>query len=319
MPHRALITGLTGFVGGFLADHLLQLGDEVWGVSPDGRWLDSSPQEIRARVRLLAWDVGDAAPLRAELRQALVDFAPQWIFHLAALSVPEDCGRDAPTPLTMAVNVEGTRRVLDLAAALPSRPRVLLASSSHVYAPVPAEAAFLSESAPLGPTRAYGQTKLAAEAEVQRAVAAGRCDAVIARSFAHTGPRQTPRMMLPQWAQQFAAGSGPVQIHSRDVTLDLTDVRDVVRAYRLLLLRGRTGAVYNVGTGAPRLSGQILDILRGLADPQHKRVITELRPGVRFDPLADIARIVAETGWRPEIPLEQTVADTWTWWRDQVR
>jgi GDP-4-dehydro-6-deoxy-D-mannose reductase len=149
-------------------------------------------------------------------------------------------------------------------------------------------------------------------------VAAGTCEAVIARAFAHSGPRQTPRMMLPQWAEQFACGSGPVQVFSRNVTLDLTDVRDVVRAYRLLLLRGRSGAVYNVGTGAPRLSGEVLELLRDQADPQRRREIVELHPSARLGLVADVTRINREIGWSAEIPLEQTVADTWAWWRDRA-
>ncbi|NQU23334.1 MAG: NAD-dependent epimerase/dehydratase family protein, partial [Candidatus Nealsonbacteria bacterium] len=210
----------------------------------------------------------------------------------------------------------GTRRVMELAAELPSRPRVLFVSSSHVYAPVTTETPVVDESAPLQPQRGYGRSKLAAEAEVRRAVEELGCDAVVTRSFQHTGPRQNPRMMLPQWARQFAlAGSEPVEVHTRDAMIDLTDVRDVVRAYRLLIERGTRGEVYNVGSGVAVRSGDVLDVLRNLADPQ--RPIVELHPGRKQDPIANIDRLVQSTGWQPIVPIETTVADTLAWWRSR--
>ena len=309
MPHRALITGVSGFVGGHLAQHLLGCGDQVLGTSPDGRWMDSPPPSLAGRVGLLAWDIGRADGLSDPGRQQIERFRPEVIYHLAAISVPRECGDDEPSPRAMSINVDGTRRVLDLAAALPTAPRVVFISSSHVYAPVTREAPRVDEGSPLGPCRAYGRTKLAAEHEVRRASNTG-VDAVIVRAFQHTGPGQRPPMMLPEWAQQFAGGgSQPVTVHTLDAWIDLSDVRDVVRAYRLLAERGQTGEVYNVGTGVARRSGEIFDVLRRQADPQ--RPIVELRPGVKRDPIANIARLVAQTGWRPEVGLEQTVADIW--------
>ncbi len=314
MPHRALITGLPGFVGGFLAEHLLDCGDDVLGCSPDGAWELSSPEELRDRVELLAWDLGNEAGIPTKQRQMIENFRPDGIFHLAGLSVPGDCGQDDIAPQARAINVDGTRRVMELAAELPSRPRVLFVSSSHVYAPVTAEMSVVDESAPLGPRHGYGLSKLAAEAEVRRAIDQLGCDAVVARSFQHTGPRQNPRMMLPQWARQFAVdGSDPVEVHTRDAIIDLTDVRDVVRAYRLLIERGQRGEVYNVGSGMATRSGDVLDALRNLADPQ--RPIIELHPGRKQDPIANIDRLVQRTGWQPTVPIETTIADTLSWWR----
>lgn len=314
MSHRALITGVPGFVGGFLAEHLLDFGDDVLGCSPDGMWEKSSPEELRDRVQLVAWDLTSPEGLSTEARRQIEDFRPDCIYHLAALSVPEDCGEEEPAPPAVAVNVDGTRRVMELAASLPSKPRVLFTSSSHVYAPVPPEAPKIDETAPLGPQRGYGRTKLLAEGEVRRAIDRHGCDAVIARSFQHTGPRQNPRMMLPEWARQFAIDSSePVKVHTRDAQVDLSDVRDVVRAYRLLIERGRRGEVYNVGSGISRRAGDVLELLREMADP--KRPVVELRPGFKQDPIGDVSRLLRCTGWRARIPLETTVSDTLTWWR----
>ncbi len=314
MVYRALITGAPGFMGGFLAEHLLDCGDAVMGSSRGGNWQQSSPTSLRDRVELVAWDVSVPEGLCPATRHRIEVFRPDCIYHAAGLSVPEDCGRQEPIAHAKAVNVDGTRRVMQLAASLPSRPRVLFASSGHVYAPVPPDAPLVDEAAPVGPWRAYGRTKLAAEAEVRRAVDQDGCDAVIVRSFQHTGPRQNPRMMLPQWARQYAAGgSQPIEVYTRDAQIDLTDGRDAVRAYRLLVERGRRGEVYNVGLGVSRRSGDVLEMLRQLADP--RRPVVELRPGFRQDPIANTQRLVRCTGWRATIALEQTVADTLAWWQ----
>jgi GDP-4-dehydro-6-deoxy-D-mannose reductase len=121
-------------------------------------------------------------------------------------------------------------------------------------------------------------------------------------------------MMLPQWARQFAGGgTSPVEVLTRDAVIDLTDVRDVVRAYRLLAEKGKPDTVYNVGSGRPRRSGEVLDLLRRLADPD--RPVKEIHPGEKQDPIADVSRLNQQTGWRPEVPLGQTVADTLAYWR----
>lgn len=314
MSPRTLITGAAGFVGSFLAEYLLDCGDAVLGCSPDGKWEKSSPEELYDRVDLVAWDLGGSNGPPVAARRQIEAFRPDCIYHLAALSVPKDCGEVEPAPRAAAVNVAGTRQVLELAASLPSRPRVLFTSSSHVYAPVPPELPKIDETAPLGPVRAYGRTKLAAETEVRRAIDRLGCDVVIARGFQHTGPRQNPRMMLPEWTRQFALGGPePVEVYNLDTGIDLTDVRDVVRAYRLLMQRGLRGEVYNVGSGTNCRNGRVMELLHHLADPQ--RPVVELRPGRRQDAIADVTRLVKCTGWCATIALEATVADTFAWWQ----
>jgi len=316
---KAFVTGVTGFVGVHLAEHLLAQGDEVCGCSRSARWPDDTPDAVRDRVRLVAWNVSSPAEPHAEVRDELARFAPEIIYHLAALSVPRLCGESEPTPEALAANVAGTERVLDLAASLPSSPRVLFTSTSHVYAPVEDGSARLAESSPLGPRRGYGHTKLLAEEAVARAVASSVVDAVVARAYQHTGPRQRPPLMLPEWAEQFSrASSEPVHVHNLDTDVDLSDVRDVVRAYRLLVEHGSRGEAYNVGSGVGRRTGDIFEILRNLADPDHRREIVERRPGRRQDPIANVDRLVACTGWSPRFTIHQTVADTLAYWRNRA-
>jgi GDP-4-dehydro-6-deoxy-D-mannose reductase len=306
---NSLITGITGFVGGHLAEHLLAAGDEVRGLSNSGRWPAGTPESLTRQVRIASADLGDS-----ESQQGLYDlaagFAPHCIYHLAAISVPSDCGGDEPNAKALAANVEGTRRVLQFAESLPSRPRVLFVSTSHVYAPPTSADERCREDQPPRPKNAYGKTKLLAEQAVLDAVRAGRVDTVIARAFQHTGPRQGTRMMLPEWAAQLDAPGGAVVVRNRDTWIDLCDVRDVVRAYRLLMTSGITGETYNVASGVPRRTGDILDALLAIDGRTH--AIEETRPGVRFDPIADIQKLQAATGWSPMIPLEQTIRDVWS-------
>jgi GDP-4-dehydro-6-deoxy-D-mannose reductase len=321
---KAFVTGITGFVGGFLAEHLLAAGDRVLGCSTSGGWPREQARQrspaasVRERIEVVRWDLGAASGLDERVRVQIAEFAPTCIYHLAAISVPGYCGADEPTAKALAVNVEGASRVLELAASLSPRPRVLFTSTSHVYAPA-SPGARVNETAPLGPQRGYGKTKLAAEGRVAAACREGRLDCVVARAFQHTGPRQEPEMMLPEWCQQLVSGdSGPVRVRSLNTWIDLTDVRDVVRAYRLLVERGVPGGIYNVGSGVPRRTGDIFERLMHLAGSS--RPASELSAAdERWDPIADIGLLTATTGWRPEIPLEKTLADTLEYWRQRAK
>ena len=112
MNQHVLITGASGFVGGFLAEHLLELGHEVLGCSPDGRWIEESAESLKGRVELLPWDMSSSDGLTEEGYRRIEQFRPEAVYHLAAISVPEDCGTAEPTPLAEAINVGGTRQVL---------------------------------------------------------------------------------------------------------------------------------------------------------------------------------------------------------------
>jgi GDP-4-dehydro-6-deoxy-D-mannose reductase len=191
---------------------------------------------------------------------------------------------------------------------------VLLVSSCHVYAPVPRGRATVAEDAPLGPTGGYGRTKLAAESELTRAVADEGLDAVIVRAFQQAGPRQDPRLMLSEWCRQMLApGTAAVRVKSLDSYFDMSDVRDVVRAYRLLAAQGRRGEIYNVGSGVCWRSGDLFERLRVLAGCDRPAV--EVAPGATQQPVADTTRLHGATGWRPEIPIDRTLADTWAFWQ----
>jgi GDP-4-dehydro-6-deoxy-D-mannose reductase len=300
---RAVITGGTGFVGQHLARHLAECGDEVL-------LIDRADVAGKNGFPLVDWDIRQLVDgLSCE---RIERFAPDAIYHLAAISVPSDCGSMGPSPLAFAVNVLGTANVLSLAESLKPAPRVLVVSSAYVYAPVRPQSPVVNENSPLGPPNAYGATKLAAENLARHAVKGG-LPVVIARAFNHTGPGQADRMMLPEWCRKFAVGDNPVVVQCRNACLDLIDVRDVVRAYRLLIEHGKPGEAYNVGGGMARRSGDILNQLARIADPM--RAIRELDAAARQQPIADISKLRAATGWAPAIDLNVTIAETYDYWQ----
>ena len=315
---KALVTGITGFAGSHLAEHLLAEGDSVLGVSRRGLWPPGTPADSRASIPLLAWDLAGRRGPPDTVLQSVRSFAPDVIYHLGAVSVPADCENTPDRPNAeadaAAVNVEGTRQVLQLAARIHPAPRVAHISSSQVYASVASDSPKVKEDYPLQPANAYGRTKLAAEEALRDAARELRLDTIIVRAFQHLGPRQGPDMMLSQWCRQLArSGTEPITVYNCSTFLDVTDVRDVVRAYRLLACHGESGGVYNVGSGT---RGQTGDILRMLARAAaQERQIIEQQPGIRHNPIADIARLVERTSWRPEIPIERTLADTLAWWQ----
>jgi nucleoside-diphosphate-sugar epimerase len=314
---KALITGITGFVGGHLAQHLLDSGDEVLGASQNGAW----PADFSLPVPLVACDL--AFDFDSAFIAAAAAFAPDVVYHLAALSIPGDCGATTfdlggePNAAAQNMNVAGVERIIRLAAQLPKRPRVMFTSSSHVYGPVEIDRPVVDEDRPCVPRTAYGRTKLSAEDLCYKAVREAEADVVIVRSFPQAGARQDPRLMLAEWSRALAGDAPELSIGNSAVTVDLVDVRDAVRALRLLALHGASGSAYNVGSGTMRTTGELLNLLQRTAgDSRPVRARSHER---RSDAVADIRRLQAATGWKPEIEIERTVADVWNYWRERIR
>ncbi len=312
MTHRALITGITGFVGRHLYAHLQECGDQVIGLAPFPVTEGPSWGRLPDNGEILIWDFAESGECPNDIKARIRRFDPTVVYHLAAISVPEDCGQAEPNPKAWAINVDGTRRIIELLQETCGRPRFVFVSTSHVYRVPQDKVTFVDEAYPVNPRNAYAQTKWAAERIVQAAIEEHGLDAIIVRAFPHSGPGQSERMMLPSWAAQFARGNQTIQVHTLQATIDLSDVRDVVRAYRLLADGGLPGEVYNLGSGVPRTSAQVFELLRLLANP-HCEVV-ETHPGIKYDPIADLRKIQSHTHWTPQIPLEQTVADTYRWW-----
>jgi GDP-4-dehydro-6-deoxy-D-mannose reductase len=290
---RALITGGLGFVGHHLTDHLRASGDEV--VALDRH---SHP----------SIDITDAARTAA----AIADAEPDAVYHLAGWA---DVGGSWKDPRTvLRVNAEGTLNVLE-ACREAGVQRVLAVASADVYGVVTEDELPLDEHAPLRPTSPYAASKLAADALAQQAFLGHGLGVIRVRPFNHLGPGQAEQFVASALAARIARaerdGADFITVGNLEARRDFTDVRDIVRAYRLLVERGAPGEVYNVCSGRDLAIQDLADQLVRLA----KRPI-ELRPDPELMRPADLpvlrgdaSKLTAATGWRPQIPIEQTLAD----------
>ncbi len=302
---RVFISGVTGFIGSHLAELLLRSGDQVLGATAQGKWRKNVPDTLPAAVKLLTWDVTNPAPQAVAV--TISEFAPDVFFHLAGMSIPRECGRGVPSPQAVSVNVVGTSHVLDLVHRVTSRPRFIFASTSHVYARTSSSAPMVNEHARIEPLTAYGKTKHRAEQDIAGRIQRSGLDACIVRGFHHIGPRQPPGLMLTDWLAQLGEASNHV-LHVRCLNsyLDLIDVRDASRAYRLLAERGISGEIYNLGSGIIRRSGDVLDTI--IAMMGRKFRIIEASTAEQWNAIANIQKL-RSLGWRPNLDYERSLAD----------
>jgi GDP-4-dehydro-6-deoxy-D-mannose reductase len=259
-----------------------------------------------------------------QLSEAVEESRPDEAYHLAALSSVrlsvEDPGE------AFRVNTLGTRNLLEAIRQVRSRARILIVSSAEAYGVSASLPRPLHETDPLLPVTPYGASKAAAEALVCRYGTEHGLDLVRVRPFPHTGPRHGSQFVLPNWARQLTqAESGQqsprLRVGNLDIRRDLTDVRDVVRAYVLALEQGETGAVYNVCSGRAHSLREVLELLLGLASLEVEVIVEAERVRLWDLPvLAGSPRAVqARTGWEPSIPLAKTLADLLTYWRSRVQ
>jgi GDP-4-dehydro-6-deoxy-D-mannose reductase len=291
---RAFLTGANGFVGGHLTRHLEAAGDAV----------DALPDGV---------DIGDSSVLLAALTAA----SPDVVYHLAgqanvALSWTEPAE-------TMRVNALGTLALLEAVRELTVRPRVLLVSSAEVYGA--GEGVALDEDAPLRPTNPYAASKVAAEFIGLQAYLGRGIDVVRARPFNHIGAGQAEAFVVSGLAKRIVAaeraGGGEIAVGNLAAARDFTDVRDVVRAYRLLAVAGEAGAVYNVSSGNAIAIATVLERLVALAavpvEPRQDAAL--LRPVDVPLLVGDGTRLAKLTGWKPEIALDDTLVEVLQAWR----
>ncbi|RUL86171.1 GDP-mannose 4,6-dehydratase [Tautonia sociabilis] len=318
---RALITGITGFVGGHLAEHLIERGDEVVGLSSSGVWSGPSSHLAQA-IRLEAFDL--RVDSVESLTRLLARQRPDAVYHLAAQANPSASLSDPRE--TWELNLGGAMTLLEAvrASGLHPTPRVLLVGSGVCYGnPSPADLP-VTERCPLRPNNPYAASKAAADLlGIQHALCWGT-PVVIARPFNHAGPRQEDRYVLSSFARQVAEverGTRPrLEVGNLEIVRDFTDVRDIVRAYRLLAEFGLPGEVYNIGTGRDISLTAMLEILRRLARRPVEVVVdpSRVRPVDQPLLLADSSKLRSHTGWQPEFKIEQTLSDMLDLWRSAL-
>jgi GDP-4-dehydro-6-deoxy-D-mannose reductase len=263
-------------------------------------------------------DVADPAAIGAAVGAA----RPEAIYHLAALSHVGDSW-EFPTEV-LRVNVLGTSGVLSAARALSEVPVVLVVSSAEVYGPVTGEELPIAESAPMRPLSPYAASKAAAEVLALQAWRGYGQPVIIVRPFNHVGPGQSPTFAVAGLANRIVAaqraGTSTVPVGTLSARRDYTDVRDVVRAYRLLVVNGASGQTYNVCSGRDIAISEVAERLCALAGAD-VRLVTDpslVRPVDLAVLRGDCDRLHNDTGWEPEIPLDDTLRDVLAFWRERV-
>ncbi|HZT75074.1 MAG TPA: GDP-mannose 4,6-dehydratase [Vicinamibacterales bacterium] len=305
-----MVTGAAGFAGSHLIDRLAATGEPIVGwYRPEGH-----PPQARAGVEWQAVDVLD----RDGVRRGIVRASPDAIYHCAgAANVGRAWNR---AEATLAINVRGTEFVLEAAAALERRVPVLVPSSAMVYRPANHP---LTEEQPLQPPNPYGLTKLATEMLAARLVAEGS-DIRVVRPFNHIGARQYPSFVASDFARQIVEiergrRDPEIVVGNLDARRELTNVRDTVRAYEMVMAHGVPGRPYNVASGEAHSIRELLDRLIAHA---HVSVRVRVDPS-KFHPndlpllVGDPSRIRAELGWAPEISLDDTLDEVLDYWRQK--
>jgi GDP-4-dehydro-6-deoxy-D-mannose reductase len=303
-----LVTGAAGFAGSHLLDLLTRNGARVFAWHRPG---GKPPAEYR-HVTWQSVDITNAQHVASAIAAA----KPLAVYHCAAEA---HVGRSfANITPTFQVNVRGTHNLFEGLRRAGLRARVVVPSSAMVYAISDQP---LTEEHPLGPSNPYALSKLAQEMTALRGGDDGG-HVTVARAFNHVGPRQNPFFAASGFARRIAdieAGKWEpeIAVGNLDARRDIHDVRDTVRAYRLILDRGVDGRAYNVCSGRAIQIGDLLDKLLA-----HARVPIKIRVDpARYRPndvpllVGDPTRLTTELGWTPEIPLDKTIADLLDYWR----
>lgn len=296
---KILVTGADGFVGSYVS-----------------AWPEAAPLvEHGQRV-----DISDPIALA----RVIQNIRPHAVVHLAAQSfVPQSLRHPRET---FEVNFFGTLNLLVALRESGFSGRFLYVGSGDMYGRVAVDAMPIHEDYPLRPRNPYAVSKVAAEALCYQWSQSATFEVVMVRPFNHVGPRQSTQFVVAGLAQQIAeikqAKRTPVvEVGNIDVTRDFTDVRDVVRAYRMLLEHGRNGEVYNVCSGKERSIRSILDLLISIAgvEVQVHQDPNRLRSAEQERVWGSYEKLHRDTGWHPEIPFEQTLRETLTYWQGETR
>lgn len=307
---RILVTGAGGFAGRHLLSELGRGGEnEIVAGTLGDEPTDAERDGIPAGVRWMPLDVTSTA----SVEEVVASARPEQVYHLAGQA---SVGASFQNPLrTWEINATGTLRVVDALRRAGSPVRLLLISSAEVYGAVPPEEQPIQEDRPLRPLTPYGASKAAAEVVALQAGLAHSFQVIIARSFNHIGPGQDERFVLPSFARQLVeireGRSEPVlRVGNLDVDRDFLDVRDVVRAYRLMMETGTAGRAYNVASARSTSLDQLVRRLVELSGTNARIEIDEdrVRP-VDIPALIGDDGPLRELGWTPAIPLDRTLTD----------
>jgi GDP-4-dehydro-6-deoxy-D-mannose reductase len=305
---RILVTGATGFVGQHLI-RLLNKGEhQIFGT-----YLNENET---APVNLIRCDLRS----RTETERVMAEVVPERLHHLGGFASVRD---SVSSPRDVYdTNFGGTLNVLEAVRAMAPECRVLVVGSGQCYGAASAEP--VDETYPLAPRTPYAGSKAAADLLAFQYFCSYKLHVVCARAFNHAGPGQSPHFVISELAKKVAAvdlGFSPPKIEVGNLAAqrDFTDVRDVVRAYELLLESGVPGEAYNVCSGRVVSIREVMDLLGKLCSRSIEVVDKSLvHPGELQVLSGSNEKLQTATGWRPEIPLAETVGDSFLYWKSQL-
>jgi len=316
---KALITGITGFAGSYLAEHLLTKGYEISGtyLTDDGlRNVDG----IKNRINLIKADLSQ----EKSVFDVVGKVSPTVIFHLAALTSPADSFKNPIATLnnniSLEVNLLEAVRKFNLLDT-----KILIVSSADIYGRVSKENLPINESTPLLPTNPYSVSKIAQDFLGLSYFFAYKLKVVRVRPFNHIGPRQSPKFAVSSFAKQIAEiekgkKEAYLSVGNLEAKRDFTDVRDMVNAYSLAVEKGVDGEVYNLGSGISYKMSDILNRLISLSSAKIE-VRTDkslLRPSDDPELICDNSKFKKLTNWEPQISLDKTLKETLDYWRNII-
>jgi GDP-4-dehydro-6-deoxy-D-mannose reductase len=313
---KILITGISGFAGSHLADHFLKIGGhEIHGTI---KWRSNREniRHIENRIALLECDIKDAFAMKTVIEAV----KPDQVYHLAAQSyvpfswrVPQE---------TIDTNITGELNLFEAVRAVGIDPLIHIAGSSEEYGLVQPDELPITESNPLRPLSPYAVSKVAQDFLGYQYFKSYGMKIVRTRAFNHTGPRRGEVFVTSTFARQLIEieqGRREPVLHvgNLDAVRDFTDVRDVVRAYALALDKGTPGEVYNIASGSGIKIKDLLGKLVALTKVEIKieQDPSRLRPSDVQLLTGSSEKFRKATGWKPEIPFDQTLKDLMDYWR----
>lgn len=312
---KVLITGISGFVGGFLAQHLLEQGEyEVIGTYLNEESLENI-SEIKSKINVFKLDLNDTE----KTENFITSEKPDHIYHLAALASAAESFKNPKIYITN--NISAELNILEGIRKASYKPRMLVVSSAEVYGQVRPDELPIDEKTSLKPVNPYAVSKVAQDFLGLQYFLAYEMPVVVVRAFNHIGPKQAPVFAVASFAKKVAAiekgEESTLEVGNLDAKRDFTDVRDVVRGYRLLIEKGKMGEVYNIGSGKSYKMKDILDKLISFAKTEINVKVDEslFRPTDVEELLCDNKKIKEVTGWEPEFSIDKTLNDTLDYWR----
>jgi GDP-4-dehydro-6-deoxy-D-mannose reductase len=314
---RALITGISGFVGSHLAEYLLSHTE--WRVAGTVYGPVDNVAHLTDRLALYPVELSQAKVVRDVVEET----RPDYLFHLAAQ--PSAVVSRSDPWFTLENNIRVQLNILEAVAKAGLASRVLVVGSSEEYGQVASDDLPIDEDTPLFPTTPYAVSKIAQDYLGLQYFLSHGVAAIRVRPFNHIGPRQSKGFVGADFASQIAEmevglRSPEVVVGALDVSRDFSDVRDIVRGYYLALTQGEPGEVYNLGSEREHTVRALLETLISLAKPD-VHIVSDperMRPSDVPRIVADCRKLRARTGWRAEIPFEQSLRDLLDYWREQL-